>query len=207
MRLALGAVMMLLLCGCASSRMVNSWTNPKLEGKHYSQVLVFGISGRPDVRRTFEDSLCAEISARGARAVPSYTILSDAKKYTEEQMHEAVQKAGADGVLICRLSRVDKQAHVTPGYYDPGPVVYGGRYRYPYYGYYDWAWGPGFYEPPRVYTYDVVTLDVRLVDAASGDLAWAGATRTDAPDNVQKDSAELAKVIVGDLGKHGLVGK
>lgn len=207
MRGAMLGVALVLLTGCSSSRIVNSWSNEKLEGKRFSKVVVFGVSGRPDVRRTFEDSLCAELAHSGATAIPSYTLLPDAKKYTEDEMKVAVEKAGADGVLICRLARVDRQTQVTPGYYDPGPPIYLGPHRYGYYGYYDWAWGPGYYEPPRVYTYDVVTLEIRMVDATTGQLAWAGATQTDAPDNVQKDSAELAKVIVGELAKHGLVGK
>ena len=60
------------------------------------------------------------------------------------------------------------------------------------------AWA-GYYDPPQIYTYDVVTAETNLFDAASDTLIWSGTTQTFAPRDVKKDAREFASVIIKAL--------
>jgi len=75
----------------------------------------------------------------------------------------------------------------------PGPSPYFG-----FYGYYSSAW-IGYYDPPQLYAYDVVTSETNLFDAASDALIWSGTTQTYASRNVRKGARDFANVIVKAL--------
>ena len=79
-------------------------------------------------------------------------------------MKQAVQKAGADGVLITRLVRVDVNVQVVQ------PMgFYGG------YGGYAGAWG-GYYDPPMATTTDTLVLETTLWGLNDSTLLWSGNT-------------------------------
>ena len=41
--------------GCASTRIVNQWSNPDYATPRLRKILVIGVSRQPSIRRTFED--------------------------------------------------------------------------------------------------------------------------------------------------------
>ena len=59
--------------------------------------------------------------------------------------------------------------------------------------------GLGYYDPPQVYAYDVVTAETNVFDAATDTLIWSGTTETFPPRNVKKDIARFAAVIINAL--------
>jgi hypothetical protein len=61
--LGLVVLLCLSLAGCASSKLVNEWSNPEYSSVHFSNVLVIGVSTQAGVRRTFEDELVAKLEA------------------------------------------------------------------------------------------------------------------------------------------------
>jgi hypothetical protein len=199
-RVALACVAVIvgtLTSGCANSRLVNAWANPKYEGHPYRKIILLGVSGRPDIRRTYEDRFVEQLKARGVDAVPGYEFIPNDRKASQEEVKRAVEQSGAEALLITRLAKVEKRTEIEPAY---GPMYY----PYGYYGFYSWAWA-GYYEPARIYQYDVVTLEIRLVDAKTGELVWAGATRTEDPQNVQKEFSQLAKIVVDELAARTLI--
>jgi hypothetical protein len=72
------------------------------------------------------------------------------------------------------------------------------------YGWYSSAW-VGYYEPPTVYQYDVVTADTSVYGVNAGELLWSGTTETFAPTDVAKETRGFAKIIIGALKKAGVV--
>jgi len=180
------------LAACASTRLINSWQDTRYQGPPLTKVLVIGVTKQSVVRRTFEDAFARELTKYGVSAVPSYTLITEDGEVPKDRIAQAVQQAGADGVLITRLVRVDRRARVEPAYV--GPPFMG------FYDYYPFAWG-SFYEPPVVYTYDVVTWDTSIFDAKSNQMIWAGATETTAPKDLSKEAGEAAALVVKSLAK------
>jgi hypothetical protein len=183
-----------LLGGCASTSLVNQWKSADYTGGPIRKVMVVGVNAQPSVRRSFEDEFAAKLNAAGVEAIPSYTVIREDGKVDQAVLESAVQKAGADGVLIARLVKREQETQVTAGSYGP-TGVYGG---------YSSAW-MGSYEMPTVHQYDVVTIETSLYSTQQSKLVWSGTTETFAPTDVRKETARYADAIIGALRKQGVI--
>jgi hypothetical protein len=182
-----------LLAACASTSLVNQWKSPDYTGGPMRKVMVVGVAKQPGVRRVFEDEFVTKLKAAGVEAIPSYTQIGDDVLADPAAVEQAVAKLGADGVMVTRLVKRDKETQVTGGYY--GPVAPMGLH-----GWYSSAWA-GYYEPATVYQYDVVTLETSLYSPQQSKLVWSGTTETFAPTDVKKETAGYAQLIIEALQK------
>ena len=191
------ALTVLVLAGCASTQLTNSWRDSRYAGPAFQKILVIGVTRQSGVRRTFEDVFAADLQAHGVSAIPSYTLIPEDGEVPQAQLAQAVRDSGADGVLVTRLVKVDRQTQVYPGSYVGPPFV--GFYRF-----YSTAW-IGYYDPPQIYTYDVVTSETSLFEARENRLVWSGTSETFSPRDVRKDTQEFAGVIIKALAAQGLL--
>lgn len=187
----------LVLSGCASTQLTNSWRDSRYTGPAFRKILVIGVTRQSGVRRTFEDVFAADLQAHGVSAIPSYTLIPDDGEVPQSRLAQAVKDSGADGVLVTRLVKVDRQTQIYPGSYVGPPFV--GFYRF-----YSTAW-IGYYDPPQIYTYDVVTSETSLFEATGNRLVWSGTSETFSPRDVRKDTQEFAGVIIKALSAQGLL--
>jgi hypothetical protein len=188
----------LVLAACASTTLTNSWKSPDYKGPALKKLLVVGVSNQPALRRTFEDEFVKELKAVGIDAVASYDFIPEDGQVEEARVTQAVKEAGADGVLITRLVRVDVTAQVSPAYDAPGM-------RLGYYGGYAGAWRGGFYNPPVVSTTDTLVLETSLYGVNESNLLWSGTTQTFAPTSLKQNMPGFAKVIIAALQKQKLI--
>ena len=186
----------LALVACASTQLTNSWTSPDYKGPPLKKILVVGVSNQPALRRTFEDEFVKDLKAVGVEAVASYNFIPDGGRAEEAQVNQAVKDAGADGVLITRLVRVDVNTQVTPVY--PSTMGMG------YYGGYAGAYG-GYYDPGMVTQTDTIVLETNLYGVDESHLLWSGTTQTFAPTSLNQEMPGFAKIIIGALQKHKLI--
>ena len=183
---------LLLLAGCASTSITDTWSDPAYQGGPFKRIMVLGVFRQPTARRTFEDIFAAKLRATGIEAVPSYQMLGLETPPPEIALGEVTSRTGADGLLMVHLVRVDRQVRVTPGY---APAMYPG-----FHGYYS-AW----VAYPDVYTYDVVSAEVNLFEVKTNRLVWGGMTETFNPQSASKESGGFADVVIAALAKDGLV--
>lgn len=193
--LALTIVLSLGVVGCGSTKLVNQWENPQHTPAHFNQILVIGVSRTPGLRRTFEDQFVAKLRETGVDAVPSYRYITEDGPVDEARLQEGVRQAGADGVLMTRLVRVERKTEVTPGYYSPAPGVGFG-----FYPWYSSGW-VGYYEPPRVYQYDVYISETSLYDVRQNQLVWSGTVQTKAPRDLNKEIERYVATVIKALKK------
>jgi hypothetical protein len=178
--LALIIAVVLCVAACAAStKIVNQWTSPDYISPRFKKIMVIGVSKQASIRRTFEDEFVTKLKAAGVEAAPSYLYIPEDGQVDESRLQAAVKQAGADAVIITRLVRVEKKREVSPGFYQPAP--------FGFYGGYSAAW-LGYYEPPRVYQYDVYISETSLYDM--NQLVWAGTAET-------TDSGDISKEIQG----------
>jgi hypothetical protein len=114
-------------------------------------------------------------------------------------LQEAVKRANADAVIITRLVRVEKKTEVSPGFYQPAPAVTFG-----YYGGYSHAW-LGYYEPPRIYQYDVYISETSLYDVTKNQLVWTGTVETSAPGDINKEITRYVDTVIDALKSKNLL--
>ena len=186
--------------GCASKAIISQWSNPayRSAGVPFKRIIVIGATDQTSIRRNFEDNFTAALKAAGVDAVPSYLYVPENGKVAERRLKEAVLKAGADGVIITRLLRVEQRTEVSPGYYDPYPA-------YGLYGWYSSAWYGGFYTPPRVYSYPVYFSETTLYDVEKDDVVWTGTIRTIDPENLNKAIENYVKAVIEALKENNLL--
>jgi hypothetical protein len=196
-RVACWVAAAVIVAACASTSLVNQWKSPDFHGPPLKKILVMGVSKQPAPRRIFEDEFSAALKADGVAAVPSYTVIADDGQASQAVLEKAVKDVGADGVLVTRLVSRQQKTQVSPGFYQPMPAM-------GFYGWYSSAW-VGYYEPPTVYQYDVVTAETSVYGLNAGELLWSGTTETFAPEDVAKETRGFAKIIIGALRKAGIV--
>jgi hypothetical protein len=191
--LALAVALSLAACA-ASTKIVNQWVSPDYISPRFRKIMVIGVSKQASIRRTFEDEFVTQLKAAGVEAVPSYLYIPEDDQVDESHLQAAVKQAGADAVIITRLVRVEKKTEVSPGFYQPAP--------FGFYGGYSAAWR-GYYEPPRVYQYDVYISETSLYDM--NQLVWAGTVETTAPDDINKEIQRYVNTVIDALKSKNLL--
>lgn len=196
-RLALLGCAALLLSACASTQFNAQWLNPEAGSRlPVKSVLVIGISRDTTARRVYEDTMVAQLAARGVKAQPSYRSLPDDGPATQPAIERAVRDAGADAVLISRTVSVTNEVRVSPGMVmgPPGGFGWGG-----FYGYYHGMWSSAYAIPPSVYTVQNVVVDTRLFDARDFMVLWSGSSTTTPMSSMQKTIADFVTSLVTAL--------
>jgi hypothetical protein len=183
--------------GCASSKIVNEWRERDYVPPTFKKVVVLGVSKDPVLRRSFEDEFVAQLRSSGIDSIPSYQVMPEQGQVPESRLLQAVKQTGADAAIMTRLVRVERKTQVTPGYYNP----------YPVHGFYHWysAGWAGFYEPPRVYNYDVYTSETSLYDLNRDQLVWAGTVQTTDPGDIRKEIKNYVKTVIEALKENSLL--
>jgi hypothetical protein len=191
---ALALAVALGFTACAvSTKIVNQWVNPDYTSPRFRKIMVIGVSKQPSIRRTFEDEFVKQFRAASVEAVPSYLTIPEDGQVDEGRLQEAVKRVDADGVIITRLVRVEKKTDVSPGSYPLAPA-----FGYGFYGGYSAAWF-GYYEPPRVYQYDVYLSETSLYHMPKNQLVWSGAVETTAPDDINKEIELYVMTVIDAL--------
>ncbi len=183
----------LFLAGCASTEIVNQWSDSAYRPRVFRRIIVLGVSKQASIRRTFEDEFVSQLKAAGHDAVPSYGYIAEDGQAGEAVIREAVRKAAADAAIMTRLLGVEQRRRVTPGYYQP-------IHPYGFYGWYSSAWY-GYYEPPRVYQYEVYTSETSLYDMVKNQIVWTGTAQTTAPGEVRREIRNYVAIVLNAL-KH-----
>jgi hypothetical protein len=186
------------LAACATSTRFNAqWVNPQASDRlPVRNVMVIGISRDTTARRVYEDSMVAQLAARGVKAQPSYRTLPEDGPAPQAAIEKAVREAGADAVLISRTVSVTNEVHVSPGMLmgPPYPFGWGG-----FYGYYHGMWSSAYAIPPRVYTVQNVVVDTRLFDARDFMVLWSGSSTTTPANTMQATISDFVRSLVAAL--------
>ena len=158
------------LNGCGpSTRIVNSWRDPDVvvHTNELHKFVVAALLKNESVRRETDDKMA---SLNPGKAVPSYKIFGSTQiKESDEYYMNKLKQEGYDGVVILRITKVDKDSRYVPGSY---PAYYGS-----WQGYYGVAWG-GYYDPGYYTTDKTFYVEVNVYSLPRDKLVWTGVTAT-----------------------------
>ena len=162
-----------LLAGCATSRLVTQQSNPDYVGKPFKSVMVVAVTADELVRRTYEDRMVALLGQRGLKGIPGYAAVGSRGRVEEAALRQAIARSGAEGVLITRVTRVDRSSGTVPGATVAVGIGWGG-----FSDYYSGVWET-VSVPAQTVTGPTWTVsETRLFDAKNGVLAWTGVVDT-----------------------------
>jgi len=177
-----------LVAGCATSQLVSQQANPDYVGKHFKSVMVVAVTQDDLVRRTFEDRMVAQLAKRGTKGIPSYAVVSRGQ-IEEAELRQAVARSGAEGVIVTRVTRIDRSSGTVPG----GTVMVGigGGF----YGYYSTVWQTVTVAPEKITGPSWTVSETRLFDTRNGALAWTGVMDTRENDDLGAALTQYIEVI------------
>lgn len=187
--LLLGAVMVL-LAGCSSLKVVESWQSPAKTNAPYRTLLLVGIANDRNVRTIFENIVADELSRAGVTAVASHNYVKDLDKAQQEDIVAAVKKIGADAVITARPVAIGDTTVTQQGV--PTGGVYG-------------TTGNGFYSLPGTDTFFKATLQTNLYDAKTTQLVWTATISTYDADDKVRVCRELGRLFAERLRRDGLL--
>jgi hypothetical protein len=194
MKRCLAVLALVFLANCAPSRLVSQQSNPDYVGKSFKSVMVVAVAPDDMVRRTFEDRLVALLAKRGVKGIPAYSVVGSRRQVQEAELRQAIERSGAEGVLITRVTRVDRSTGYTSastlsvGYgYGPG---WGG-----FYGYYSGVWQTVETAPQKVTGPTWTLSETRLFDGKNGTLAWTGMVDTRQNDDLGAALTQYVNII------------
>src|SRR5215813_13593021 len=191
-------VVLLVLVGCASTKVESTWTNPALPGRKIQSFAVFASTGYPTGRIEFEQALTDALRRRGLDAIPGYNFVAYDEWPSRQEILARVQAKGLQAALISKTIQRFTSEQVNP-------VVVGGAVSS------GWA-ALGFYDywvAPLTFA-EYTTEENRFVGetvlfALPDDRAmWAMRTSTRRTD--PKDFADdIAATVAADLRKAGIL--
>jgi hypothetical protein len=193
-----------LLVACANTTLTSSWRAPDVQavslvGKSIGAVF---ITDAESMRRTGENALASELSARGARGFGTFHLLPGDQHLDAEVAQARLKAAGADAVVFMRV--VGQEQRIT---YTPGRVV-----SPPYRGFGPY-WGMGWrtvYQPGTLRTdalVSVETLVYSLPDARTSQLLWASTSRTTNPSGLDGLVRDVAAATARAMANEGFLAR
>jgi hypothetical protein len=185
------------MASCASTQLVNQWSNPAYTSASFKKVMVIAVTKQSGIRRTFEDDFTAQFKAAGVNATPSYLYIRQDGPVGEAVLKQALKESAADAVLITRLIRVQQQTEVAPGYYAPDPAMAAIPF-------YTNAWN-GYYEPPIVYHSEIYTCETSLYDTTKNQVMWKGRAQTEVRGNINQEIKNYASIMIAALKDKKLI--
>ena len=203
-KFCLGALAALTLVACTTTQKTSEWRDPAYAGQKFNNVLVIGVAKEATVRRMFESNLVhglktnmnlKRISEKQLSAVPSYSIMNQHEKISEEAVEAAIAGKHFDAVLVTHLVGVEQKEVYRPPTYSAGIG---------YYGYYSAAharvYEPGYYE-----RYKVVKLETTLYDVKTKKPIWSMQSDTIDPQADEKLIKSAIDAVIKALSEQALI--
>ena len=207
-RSALCAGLLLLLStSCASTKLVDSWSDPEYRDAPLRDVLIVGMSQDERNRRIFESELASRLDARGVKVVRSSDIEPDLHQLDKSHLKPKFEELGLDRVLVTRTVDVQQESYYTPGSVYTrevgGFTPHRGYYRR-FGHYYDRVYETT-YSPGHTTTYEIVSMETNLYDTTRDALIWSVISESFDPRSMTETIDKLADLIIADLESVGLV--
>lgn len=187
-----------LLVSCSSTSFVNTWKAPDAKpiDARGTKVVAVVVANGSVMRRSGEDRLAYEISARGAQGVAMYRLVPEAKNLDEALVRDTFQRENVKLLVVMRPVQVQKDLVVTS---------YGGpTYRGYWGGYYGYGWGHP-YGGVDVRVDTTVAVETLVYSLPENKLLWGGQSKTTNPENISELIGEVAVEAAKELEHAGLV--
>jgi hypothetical protein len=191
----------LLVSACATTTFQTTWRNPEAKPIKLAGQKVVGlfISNKPALRRTAEDAMAREITARGAQGVPAYTVLDDTEIRDRAAAKAKLASLGFSGVVVMRIVGRETQYRYEPGYWWTVP-----HYHHFWGGYWGYGWTT-VYEPGYLDVDRIISVETLVYSFVQDELVWAGISRTIDPAGIDSFVSELARAVTKEMAKEGVL--
>ena len=182
--------LLIVLCGCSSTSLTDSWQAPALHRDAINDVLVVGVLSNINMtnRILFERGFVDALKARGINATASYDVLGQAA-LTREAVTAYVKKNNIKYVLASRFGGAEVVKELVPE----------SVYTYYTYASYWSGYGITMTRDSYVDTRTSVVLTTSIFDAKTEEVVWVGRSKTFEVGSISYEASELAHQIVKSI--------
>lgn len=185
--LLLLAITGLMIACSPSTQITRSWTDPSINPATltpFSKILVIARIKDVTSNRIAEDKIVLQI--KNSAAVQSYMYLKP-DDTIKSVVDARLKKDGFDGLLVMKLTDVNKSVDYQPGY------TYGGWYGYRY-------GSPGYLSVDQTFY-----VETSIYSILSDKLMWSGTTATMNPTQLDQTLDDIITAVKTELMKKGLI--
>jgi hypothetical protein len=190
LRASLWLSIVLCVAGCATGNQPTTWRSPSYSGPPFKKIMVIGLSSKNlNDQQGFENVVVSTLQGAGVNAVPGWQFVPTDHTPDQATIRKAVAQAGADAVLLVRLSGFTTQSDFgTVGVVtQEGANVYAGWYA------------------PAIVDVQVATIYTTLFDVRSAQQVWTFTAPTYDSRSLQTDAPRYARDVTGMLQSSGLL--
>jgi hypothetical protein len=187
------AFLLLALTGSATAGVRSTRTEPSASTVTLSgrEVAAFVIGIYEPMRRTAEDALVRELTARGVRGIAGYTLLPAPEARNPEAARQKLQRAGVEGTVTLRVVARNQLSPSSP---------------MTFWGYWGVHW-PSPSDPDYIRTDTVVWVEARVYSVVQDKVLWVGESVSTNTTTVDAFVKELAAQVADGVQKAGLLRK
>ncbi|HEX7270672.1 MAG TPA: hypothetical protein VF420_00840 [Casimicrobiaceae bacterium] len=173
-----------------------TWRDPNFAGPPFKKIFVVGLSAQSLTdQQGFENLMVSALQSSGIVAVPGWQYVPTDRTPDQATIRAAVLKAGADAVLLVRLSGWQTEGSVCVGAVGGSEQVGPNMY-------------VGWYEPGIVNTnYQAATIYTTLFDVKTAKAVWTYNPPTYNPATLQQQAPAFANDVSGMLQSSGLLAR
>lgn len=202
--LAMLLVVMLLLSGCATTKVKNTWKHPQLTHK-IKRVYLIGVTRNDKFRRIFENELVRQLKTQGVTGIPSYPDLVISGDIDREALRARLRAQGTDAVLVARIAGKEQRSAA----YSAAESGYGVGTA-PINVYYDEYYNSSVTivaaGPAAENEYQLVSIRASIFETESAQVIWSMLTETSAgDDNREQRLREYTGVVMKKLQEDGML--
>ncbi len=189
-----------LMAGCASSELIEIWSDSSFQSPSLNKILVISVSKTSVQRRIWEDAFSGELAKHDVAATPSYRLLPDAVPDTN-QIIQLVQTNSFDGVLIIRRLPAETKTEYLQGYVTKEQDMRFDRRLDRFVTYYRDIEHAGYVDSQKV--------DIRAIDVWAtrneGQMIWSATSKTPEPNSMEAIRPEIVKLVMSELTQQGII--
>jgi hypothetical protein len=201
------AIFLVILSGCSSLKITNSWKAQDAVFQNYSKVLVLGLIREADrnLQQNMENHLTGDIKSLGYNAASSIQEYGPKSfdKMDEETAINKLKNSGVDAIITIVLLDKEKERK-----YIPGNMFYT-----PYGSYYNRFWGyrsalyQRIYEPGYYVTSTKYFWESNLYDMHTQKLVYSVQTQSFDQSDTESLAHQYGQMIVNNMIKENVLSK
>jgi len=191
----------ILMAGCASSELVDIWSDSSFQPPSLNKMLVLSVSKNPAQRRIWEDAFRVELVKHGITTTPSYSLFPNVLPDTN-QIIQIMQSHGYDGILFYRRLSRETITQYKQGFGMSGNNRVYDRYTKSFVASY-------FRDVDYAEHVDSQKVDIRAIDVWTtkneGQMIWSARSETPEPNSIQEVRPEIVKLVMSELTKQRII--
>ncbi len=204
-KIALTAFILILMCGCDSSKIIHVWkANLPIQPK-YNKIMVVGMmpENERNLREKMENHIAGDLTERGYTAISSLNEYGPLyfKNKTDEDVVAQLQNSGVDAVITIVLLDKEKEKYYVPARIQYSPYSVHRRRFYKYYNTInERIYTPGYYREDTKYFWESNFYEVNTKE-----LLFSVQTKSFNPESTEDLAHEYGKLIVNNMVKNAIL--